>query len=277
MLRLNADVLGVIVLNLSLHDSKSLLCTCRQLRRLGHTIEPRCAVSLRGLSVWLDAATGVSLSSETHNGSHGVQVWRSQVGDTVLRADRRASRGRSPYPHDLFDPIYIPKYVNGLPGVSFDYAHTGAFNRDIRTRTIVSVHSFDDKDRVNHMDIHGYGGELCNFYILTGTAVHHMHTASIRDPNNLSAIRSGGTIRLDGMSARPLNTCRTWIDSGPRVAVLELNELLDSGLNRIGADRNCHHYCGVLCELLVYDRVLSVDEVAAVEAYLLQKYFPSAK
>lgn len=48
--------------------------------------------------------------------------------------------------------------IGGKPAVFFDFGHTGVFGKgdikSLRLRTIISVHSFEEKDRLNHQFLH---------------------------------------------------------------------------------------------------------------------------
>ena len=67
--------------------------------------------------------------------------------------------------------------------------------------------------------------------------------------------------------------CSRWTDTGLHVGVLQLSSTIPGTLvNRIGADRNCHHYCGTISELLVFNRTLSQQEIITLEVYLKGKF-----
>jgi hypothetical protein len=62
----------------------------------------------------------------------------------------------------------------------------------------------------------------------------------------------------------------------PKIAVVTCERALVNrrgpGMNRIGRDRNCHSFTGVLHEVMVYDRVLSRNEIEKLEQYLKKEW-----
>ena len=75
------------------------------------------------------------------------------------------------------------------------------------------------------MALHGYAGELCNFYIFTDPNHFAMHTDAEAARNNIHSGHGhsyfrGGTLRLDGEDDVPVAQMSRWTDQGLRVAVL---------------------------------------------------------
>jgi len=232
-------------------------------------------VPTEGLQLWLCGGLGIK-----RDGSN-VLSWRSEIGSIYVVPNLEASIGQSNFDIKLAGlPQYVKEAKNGKPGVFFDYAHTGRLTSDITLRTICSVHSFEFADRIDHKSVHGYDGTLSNFYIFTDMQSIAMHGGAPEEPNNLSSVHAhyffrNGTIRLNGNPAKLVRECSQWTDEGLEMAILTLRGPV-SGLKRIGADRRCHHYCGTISELLVYDKELSAGEVASIENYLKQKYLKLA-
>jgi len=230
-------------------------------------------VPIEGLQLWLCSDLGIKKDG------HKVTSWRSEIGSICLLPSLSTPTGQ--HGRDVKgaeSPVYMKDAKNGRSGVFFDYAHTASLTKELTLRTICSVHSFEFDGRLDHKTVHGYEGELSNFYIFTDTYSYPMHGGGRTDPNNLSTICShpsfrNGTLKVNGDSPKRVCESSKWIDTGPEIAILTLGGPIH-GLKRIGADRRCHHYCGTICELLVYDKELTPSELSKVEAYLKQKYLP---
>jgi len=234
-------------------------------------------IPMEGVQLWLCSDLGLKMDGSK------VLSWLSEVGSTALVANEEVSIGQTGQKvNDAGPPIYFKEAKNGRSGVSFDYAHTGKFTKDLTLRTICSVHSFEFANKIDHKTVHGYNGELCNFYIFTDDYLFAMHGGDPSNPKNLASSACAhpyfrnGILKLGGGAPKPVRECAQWTDTGLQVAILTLAGPIRS-LKRIGADRRCHHYCGTICELLVYDRELSTSEIEEVETYLQQKYSPSSK
>lgn len=95
-----------------------------------------------------------------------------------------------------------------------------------------------------------------------------------------------GTIRLDGQNPRKVKQVELNEFTEPRVAILTCSKDVFgrdgcSYADRIGRDRGGagprgqeegHSYTGVLHELMVYDRVLSQEEIEKLEKYLTKEW-----
>ena len=138
-------------------------------------------------------------------------------------------------------------------------------------RTIVSVHSFEGDGAREHRELHGYEGELSQFYLFTDPEHYPFHGCAAAS-GQLTELR--GTGQLDRHPAVRANKLPRWDNAGMHMCVLSLDEPVDGSHCRwIGADRNCHQYKGTVAELLVYDRPLTAHEVATLRVGLWHKHF----
>lgn len=137
-------------------------------------------------------------------------------------------------------------------------------------QTVISIHSFEDKDGCEHP-----------FYILTGTQQGPFHGITCEDGRKMIVSGHGkwvtpeafhGRIRLNGGPWQLAKDAELW--SGLRLATFECSAPLHGGnrVNRIGRDRIYHSFCGALGELMIYDRTLTELELESVEGHLLQKW-----
>eukprot|EP01124_Arcella_intermedia_P019884 TRINITY_DN2725_c0_g2_i1.p1 TRINITY_DN2725_c0_g2~~TRINITY_DN2725_c0_g2_i1.p1 ORF type:complete len:237 (-),score=5.51 TRINITY_DN2725_c0_g2_i1:24-734(-) len=213
-------------------DHRSLVqCTrvCCDWNKLISSL-PQFNIPKTNLLLWLDSQDGLTLDpnfSPDHprlipQGT-GMSSWRSLVGGVRVVPDLDAGRGRdnAPGTHEVGPPLV--HWQCGYPAVFFDYGHTGRFvdrrgqRVGISPRTIISVHSFEREGRLDHQTLHGYPGELCNFYILTDADEICMHTNGEDAPNNLACGESAlgkGRVRINragGRRCRRARGGRMWV------------------------------------------------------------------
>jgi len=229
-----------------------------------------------GLQLWLSAKDGLDVDEEGK-----VRDWRNP----------KFASGHYLAPH----PESLPSMgENSLgPYVHFGYHefgyltnpehnHDTSLDMNGKVKTIISVHNFEEQE-----------GERCQYYIFTGDIQGPLHSGGghVRHENGglEFEISSGdgswaggqnfveGSIRLDGTEAKPVSEtlCREF--TYPRLAVVEMNSdgiesTQGQGLNRIGRDRDCHAFQGCLHEVMAYDRKLSEEEIAGVEAHLFSEW-----
>jgi hypothetical protein len=202
-----------------------------------------------------------------------VKDWPSATpGLPILRAVTEDIAGPTVYRNDV-----------GKPAVRFGYNRSLRLEGDIRSvQTVVSFHVFHQPD---------YNDELnyeCNqFYIFSGTEQGPFHGTDGPCPGH--SISSGhgawegagglafheGTIRLDGVESKVIET-PCWVDSF-KVAVVSCTApvpdvMAHTRINRIGRDRNGHAFSGSLCEVICFDRALTVEEIDDLEGYLRRKW-----
>lgn len=219
------DLWKIIVSLLDFRSSLSLVISCMYFYERRQHIDIRICVPRTGLNLWLAADSGIELSDEKLQKGPTVdyevpkgtpiKAWRSIVGPDLV-PDLEAGIGRfgDEHIHLVGPPIFCPSSISGLPSVFFDHGHTGVFQGEsLNVKTIISVHTFEQKDRLNHASLHNYGGyncfifcspdisfcrvnsinliflgELCNFYIFTDRYSYPFHTGSYSDPHNLASI-----------------------------------------------------------------------------------------
>lgn len=217
-------------------------------------------VPIEGLLLWLDARHGVTCIGDE------VERWYNPAfpEGAQLRGcgDHRPTRG----------------YNNNGPYISFGYNKFGHLEPGLPdgVRTIVSVHTFGTE-----IDINSYGGvSKCQFYIISGDCQGPFHAESEQICSGHGSWAGGeafcnGTIRLDGADAVAVKSVTIQEFVEPRLAVVQCTEpgcvsLRGPGMNRIGRDRNCHAYNGILHALLVYNRALLDEEIIAIESHMRQ-------
>eukprot|EP01084_Bolivina_argentea_P144867 254067_1 len=217
-----------------------------------------------GLIAWFD----VNFSLERTK-------WKSKVnGYELSPCCVKRQNNRTPYNQKA---ITLRKSPNlNINGVYFDYEHTMKFNKTINCiQTIISIHSYETETGSKHEDVHGKSGDLGSFYILTSSTTYPFHGGWGNNYNLLHVDHAqSATIRLDG-DEKELNACDVvrWEGGHHRMAILTLNNKTNNlQIDRIGADRIYHHFCGTIIELFIYDRKLTSNEKVSMENYL-QKYF----
>jgi len=132
-------------------------------------------------------------------------------------------------------------------------------------RTIVSFHS---------MSTPVLNDSTTQFYIIAGSDQGPLHGNADTISSGHGAWAGGkgfgdGSIRLDGQDPRPVSEVLNSDFTEPRIAVVTCSESLinkrGTGMNRIGRDRKYHSFTGILHELMVFDRVLSEEEIKKLE------------
>eukprot|EP00759_Apiculatamorpha_spiralis_P013258 PhF_6_TR19971/c0_g1_i4/m.29122 len=247
-----------------------VMATCKSWRCALQSSNEQFMVPINGLTMWLDASdpSSMSVSGETN-----VDLWTSKLMHlTSLEANPQLGYSRSGSsilaPHEERKPQLKTKALGDCSGVHFDYCRNGIARDPLTKRqttftfqTIISVHSFEQKDQLDHQAVHGYPGELCNFYIFTDSSKIEMHGGAEADASNLCGGPASvhGKVKLNGGPVVAGSTLRRWTDQPPKLAVLSLPNVVQT--NRIGADRECHQFCGTICELLTFDRHLSDEEI----------------
>eukprot|EP00483_Globobulimina_turgida_P008269 UN08285 len=153
------------------------------------------------LQLWLDSTDTSTITFFNNNKNHDVLLWESKVNDIKLMADLKVSIGRNP-DRSICDSKY-PHYHRTqnlfIPSIFFDYQHSSTFNKTFAIQTIISLHSFEKDNGIQHEDIHGYPhNEFNNFYIFTSNKKTPFHGHSKRLFSNaaLPQVRNA-KIRLD--------------------------------------------------------------------------------
>ena len=226
-------------------------------------------VTKQGIICWFDSQRKDHLNDKR---------WKSLVNEYTLKPMETTSYVDRTYRATIHksDNIIFKKSpnLNGITGVYCDYAHTLGFNNPINNvQTIVSVHNFMNSFSY---EMNGCGGKICNFYVLTSYknyALHGGYTTCFKKNFKHCAPNVRPKILLD-MDDNEISgdMCKHWDQH--RISILSTNgNMSKANIDRIGADRTCHHYCGIIIELILYDRVLSKQEKKRLQIYLNNKYF----
>lgn len=240
-----------------------------------------------GMVLWLDATDNDTI--DMHKGDE-IANWRSKhAGSQDAALTLRSARGNFPMLR-----------MEHSKGVYFDYNHFGIFTSGNlgplscgcsvpSARTIVSLHSF-----IYNQDVPGAGNYnsgpngrcVDNFYIFCDSSKYYFHGQGdkkdqyslIGGPAHGAVHRSTLRLGLDVTEINP-NDQRAWDlhheekEGNEQIAILSLPRTIEGGMNRIGRDRGCHHFCGVIHELIVYDRALSNKEKSSLQQYVFCKHY----
>ena len=241
-----------------------------------------------GMMLWLDATDESSIAILDDDDSSDdvlVMSWKSKHPGFLTDGLQISLKGRNPtYP-------LLKRHLFSR-GVYFDYDHYGKFNHRLSgARTIVSLHSFIlNQYGLSTRERNNDGNFLANFYILCDSEHYHFHGNRDKDDPfalfdkrysfGVSGFRNS-TMRL-GMRDKDIFTAdnKEWNlhceeqEGNEKIAILTLSQS-DNSWNQIGRDRNCHHFCGVIHELIIYNRVLTAEEKRRVQEYLFDKHYGS--
>ena len=237
-------------------------------------------VPMEGMQLWLDAKDASSMDVQV-GGSNGIREWRSKGTCPVSRILQ--SDGSHGYPIVHQKAVLFPGGAEGetMPSVYFSRDNSASIKPALsRVATIVSVASFAS-------DPHS----VAQHYFFTGSGQSPFHGDKMMITSGHGAWHGAGgihfhngQIRINTAEARPIKevACADiGLDTKVGLAVATCADTVtnSSGMERIGRDRQggqdgkgYHEYKGHICELLVYDRPLSKEEVAAVEGYLQHKW-----
>eukprot|EP00484_Ammonia_sp_Unknown_P029669 CAMPEP_0197043954 /NCGR_PEP_ID=MMETSP1384-20130603/20124_1 /TAXON_ID=29189 /ORGANISM="Ammonia sp." /LENGTH=313 /DNA_ID=CAMNT_0042475331 /DNA_START=6 /DNA_END=947 /DNA_ORIENTATION=+ len=248
---------------------------------------------------WLDCTQSECIQKDNRG---NVKQWLSVDKKYKLQPATRLHRLRSqirPQPPyfvhaDQQNSFFKPPFA----GIQCDYTHTFTISPPLSSaQTIVSYHSFNQL--LEHSEIFSTNqdrGTWCNFYLFgssnfshypfhTNGNVNKQHRANIIDngPAAVGTLFSGhahqsfqnGRVSVDGASFVDIKRASHWTHSG--IAILETEKVMTGlQINQIGAERQCHHYSGILHEVIVYDRLLQEHEKQAVLLYFVEKYHGDA-
>jgi len=213
--------------------------------------------NLAGLSLWLKADAGVTL-----NGSN-VTSWTDQsINGLVLTKDIQN------------EPIYLPSFINGKPAIEFivddntglsntSFGLTGftffsvAKQKPTNTGRIFSAYN-------NNVLIGTWGNYSNRFYggnengwLAEGeeTSTNFLITTAFSDADTSFGFYQNGILQSNGNSNSAVFINGISIGGG----------ILDGGAGVEASD-------SYVCEIVIYNRTLSLIERQQVEAYLNQKY-----
>jgi hypothetical protein len=240
---------------------------------------------VEGLELWLDARAEETLRLDDEK----VLNWKSR---DQCPAVRECTPCRSQDGSYIGSPIL--HQGGGSCSVEFDFDKTMAISPPLTViQTIISVHKFKDPRSMDKRSC---------FYIITGTSQGPFHggeasgagdedratdeAGNFASPLVGYTITSGhgawegaegqpfweGSIRVNVEDAKPTNETQIWCDE-LRVATVTMDNAVPvngtaSKVDRIGRDRDCHAFSGFVAELLVFNRLLTEDEIQSSEQYL---------
>eukprot|EP01084_Bolivina_argentea_P010640 19826_1 len=250
------------------------------------------SIPSKGITIWLDSTKSKYIEKDNND---RVTRWKSVDGKTTLTPMKylpRLKGGVNPKPPYFVAPQHQESFLlSKFPGIQVDYLHTFRISPPLKSvQTICSYHSFNQI--LDHKDIFYTTqdrGSWCNFYLFgstnschypfhTGGNVNNQHRVNIRNNDKIGTLYSGysksfgkGTISLDGNEFIDIKNASHWTHSG--IAITQSPELMNNlQIDLIGAERQCHHYSGILHEIIVYDRTLNDDEINIVLSYFFNKY-----
>ena len=256
-----------------------------------------------GLALWLSAEKNVF--EGTFNGKDGVIHWcdvREAFADGEAYADHASfsypvasATTTTPYTNlkgGLVPPALVTDASSGLKYIDFgDYGNSGGANnwmfiengsgalRTVTSRSLFAVVSFCTEN--NFGTVFGQIPALTSNSGATGSYFKRQPGAAGGNIANTSAIMQNGETRLNGKRTNPETT--TYGFDGLQVFSQVGPGSLANGnapvFNTFFNDRNqgtATQGGGRLHEVLVYDRVLTWEERAAVEQYLSEKWLGAA-
>ena len=254
-------------------------------------------IPTKGLVIWLDATKTDTIQSKDGT---SIEQWKPRkannqyilTNQTRLYRLNNKTKPSKPYfeskksnvSNDFFPMLY--------KGIQCDYLHTFKLEPQLTNiQTIISFHSFNQ--RLNHTDIFTTKqdrGTWCNFYLFCSSDFSHypFHTngnVNNQHKRNLLNSSSGlfvsghshkgfkqGNISLDNSKFSKISNSSHWLHNG--IAIVECSQLMSNlRIDQIGAERQCHHFSGVIYEIIVYDRILNDNEKLNVVEYLFEKYY----
>lgn len=231
---------------------------------------------LTGLGLWLDAA---DLDTISLNGS-AVTQWNDKSGATRNFVQATGSA----------QPALVPGARNGLPALRFDGSNdrlglgsnsllraapgVTAFvvaapgNKAFQYAFWVEVGATNNvsRFRVNRSSVTGHQYR----YTPTSTDSEGLQSGTAWTPGELACVTAHIDIANGTEAIRVNGSLAAQESSGTTGAFQNLN----SNSSYVGADRadSNTYWLGDICEIVLYERALSVPEVALVEAYLLEKW-----
>jgi len=203
--------------------------------------------TLSGLSVWLKADAGVTLDGSI------VTAWADQSGN-----------GNNASPAN--DPIYIPSLINNKPSINF-FTNTSYFNLDSNIdpiKTIICVYKTNTTP-TNYQAI-----VESNFGLYSAIAGNQFGTYLEAEIGYETLAANTSYILIvesdDGVNSNGYVNNVAYSDSSG-------GGYASRGYVQIGAGQNGGQPCnGYISEVIIYSRVLTIQERKQVEAYLNTKY-----
>lgn len=228
------------------------------------------SVPLAGLKAWYDAGVGVTLSGSN------VTAWADQSGN-----------GNNLTP-GVADPTFVSSAINGQPGINFNISQA------ILSRATSPLTSGSDrtvvvvaKPTTNTSGTFTNGGSLVQFYGDAGAAwVGYLADISgtvygYSDNATADTLVSGPTI----LNVPIAFEFETQVGSQPGFTINGTsyassggtNVVTDSGTTGFSIGNNStatttQYFAGSICEVFVYDHILSTPDLSALRGYIQGKY-----
>ena len=218
-----------------------------QMLRRHRTATPFAPTDLTGLSLWLKADAGVSLSGSN------VTAWADQSGN-----------GNNAIGTD--NPVYISSLINGNPSIDF-FTNTGYFDLISNIdpiKTIICIYKTNSTPADYQAIVESNSGlysAISSNQFGTYLGAEIGYDTLIADTSYILMIESD-----DGVNSNGYINDSSYSDSNG-------GGFNDRGYVQIGAGQSGGQPCnGYISEVIIYDRVLTTPERQQVEAYLNQKY-----
>lgn len=240
-------------------------------------------VTTRGLMFWLNASEGVSTDD-----SGVVTQWKSKVGDAVATKKKG-------------DAKLTQNAVNGKPAVTFDGSEdvlqmvleNGALN-GLEGVTVVTYaasrtpwkqtnNSFDWNVQRHTLFSADESGSWGSFYTgIYSDAISARFGTGTTNDNGFRAERSESTEGFTATSIRWNGSTKTYdvqvggeqFGTGVSLGSKTAN---NKNIFYFGTGKGNTYWTGDVCDILVYDRVLTDEELADVNEYLRDLYEPKDK
>jgi hypothetical protein len=221
------------------------------------------------LKAWFKADAGVTVSGSN------VTAW----------ADQSGQGNDVSQPGGTDQPQFVASAVNGLPGISFEGP---TFNAILGNPTALPIPSLDGARHVFYVaktsttgGLPWYGGCVVNFNSGPGS-VYMDDCFGGPNPYTTSTAIATGFNQTFGQpylfdQGRDVGTTSLFFNVNGAAQTLTVNSPDSDGTQPglyVGCDVNNNQgaYLGVICELLIYDHVLSGVDLTAARAYLTNRY-----
>ncbi len=231
--------------------------------------------TLEGLQLWLDANDlstlfqDSALTTPVTADSQQVGGWVDKVTGTAKATQGTATRY----------PLYKTGVLNGLPGVLFDGSNDYMIppNPELDGElTVVAVLNTVGLSAAGIPFIfsRNTGNTYYFWFTITNTptvAVSVFDTAERAVSAAASDMTGGNIIGLTNVEGSPVSLWRNGVE---QVGVVNTGTFGAQGASRLGIwrDTSTLPYNGHICELLIYDRVLSDSEMAQLSEFLGDKW-----
>jgi len=209
---------------------------------------------ISGLSLWLDAAEGV-----TKDGSDFVSLWEDQSGNSNDAA--QASGGNK--------PLWVDTVLNSLPIMRFDGSNDWfTIANSVTIGTIFVVSKYDTTPFATQAGLIGVNAAVASapYHILTGVAGTTSFYSNSLYSLLVSQIYNAGVLTDD---YAPLTT---WKITHGTANATYFPPTAFTNMHIARNEFNGAFWDGDIAEIICYDTVLSAPNIASVVNYLNTKY-----